>query len=74
MDFMYAFLFIVLVIQIGLFTLLNVPTPHGWKGKITNFIANSPKLKTLIRVQMSICIIAAIFYYDSYRTEKRFLA
>lgn len=53
------------------FLFLNIPTPKGWKGKIVKFLHSNEQVKAIIKAQMGICLLAALFLVDSYRQESK---
>jgi len=48
--------------------LLVVPSPRGFKGALTRLVTASPKFFYVIQALVVICIIAALFFFDSYKT------
>jgi hypothetical protein len=71
-QFIYPFFFWILVLQVLLFCFLNLPTPHGWKGAVSKFLTTNPKVRKLLKLHIWICLVALIFFYDSYTTEQKF--
>jgi tellurite resistance protein TehA-like permease len=58
-----AFFFLMLA-EVILFIFLNLPFPKSWKSVIFKTVTESPSLKTFLKVQLLLCILAGLFYYD----------
>jgi len=58
--------------EVVLFVFLNLPFPKHWKAAIFKRIASSPSLKTFLKIQLLLCVMAAIFYADLSKQERRF--
>lgn len=69
----YIIFFWILVLEVLLFMFLNMPTPRGWKSKIIKFLINNKSIKTIMKLHLGCCFVAALFFYDCYRTENMFL-
>jgi hypothetical protein len=64
----YAIFFWILVLEVLVFMFLNMPTPRGWKAKVIKFLIHNKTLKTIMKIHLGCCFIAALFFYDCYRT------
>ena len=72
MDIIYFIFFWILVVIVAFFLALTLPTPHGWKGKLTRFLTGSPKVKLIMQGLIVVCIIAGLFFVDCVRTENKY--
>ena len=54
------------------FLLLNIPTPKGWKGKLVKFLGSSELVKNIVKAQVGFCLLAGLFFVDSYLQESKF--
>jgi hypothetical protein len=70
----YTLFFFALVLEVALFLFLNVPTPRGWKAVVVKFLNTNPTVKTILRVQIGFCVIAALFLVNCQSQERRFMA
>jgi hypothetical protein len=66
---LYIVFFWVLVIEAGIFLLLNAPTPRGFKGKLLNFLSNNKIITYVMYLHLGFCIIALFFYFDLMNEE-----
>jgi hypothetical protein len=58
-----AFFFLMLA-EVALFLFLNLPFPKSWKSVIFKAVADSPSLRTFLKVQILLCLLAGLFYFD----------
>ena len=66
----YLFLFFIMVAEVAVFFLLNMPVPKVWKATIFGAVRNNPWLKNFLKVQLLLVILAGIFYMDLVKQEK----
>jgi energy-converting hydrogenase Eha subunit F len=62
----------VLVLEVIIFVFLSLPTPKGWKAKITNFLNNNKSIKNIMKVHLGLCLIAGLFLFDCYNQGSKF--
>jgi hypothetical protein len=70
-EFIYPVFFWILVIEVAIFSFLNLPSPKGWKGTVVKFINTNIYVKKFLKVHLWICLLALFFFYDSYTTEQK---
>jgi hypothetical protein len=70
-EFIYPVFFWILVIEVAIFSFLNLPSPKGWKGAVVKFINTNIYVKKFLKVHLWICLLALFFFYDSYTTEQK---
>ena len=63
-ELVYVIFFWFLLFEVALFLLLNMPTPHGIKGKIARFLTTNKTVWFLMKVHLAACILAAFFFFD----------
>jgi len=66
-DLVYSVFFMILLLEVGLFLFMNLPTPKGWKGKIVKFLNTNKSIKTIMKVHLGCCLLSAIFFMDCYK-------
>ena len=71
-ELIYTLFFYVLILEVLVFLLLNLPTPHGWKSVIIRFINTNKHVRTVMRAHLGLCLIAGFFLYDCYRQENKY--
>jgi hypothetical protein len=57
-----------------LFVFLNLPFPKHWKGGIFKRIYNSPSIRTFLKIQVLLCVMAAVFYADLSKQERKYVS
>jgi hypothetical protein len=72
-EFIYVIFFWLIVLQVGIFAFLNVPSPASWRATLIMFINTNKYIRVFLRYHLWLCIISAFFFYDSYGTERSFL-
>ena len=70
-EFIYPVFFWILVIEVAIFSFLNLHSPKGWKGAVVKFINTNIYVKKFLKVHLWICLLALFFFYDSYTTEQK---
>lgn len=70
-EFIYPVFFWILVIEVAIFSFLNLPSPKGWKGAVVKFVNTNIYVKKFLKVHLWICLLALFFFYDSYTTEQK---
>ena len=70
-EFIYPVFFFFFVIEVAIFSFLNLPSPKGWKGAVVKFINTNIYVKKFLKVHLWICLLALFFFYDSYTTEQK---
>ena len=70
----YSLFFFVLMAEVTFFLFLNVPTPRGWKAVVVKFLNTNPTVKTILRAQIGLCLIAALFLVNCQSQERRYMA
>ncbi len=71
-EMVYPVFFWILVFEVFVFCLLNMPTPRGWKGKMIYFLTNSKMIKSIVMCHLIIIFLAVFFYIDANSQEKHF--
>jgi hypothetical protein len=71
-EFIYPVFFWFLVVEVVLFSFLNLPSPKGWKGAVVNFLNTNIYVQKILKAHLWLCITALFFFYDCYTTEARF--
>lgn len=64
--------FLLMVAEVLLFLFLNLPFPKSWKSAIFRKVAESESLKTFLKVQLLLCILAGLFYMDMSSQEQNY--
>lgn len=67
-EFIYIIFFWFLILEVTVFVLLNIPTPHGFKGKIVRFLTTNKTVWMIMKIHLAACIIAAFFFFDLNQT------
>ncbi len=63
-ELIFGVFFILMLAEVGLFLFLNLPVPKRWKSAIFRAVAESHSLKTFLKVQLLLCLMAGLFYYE----------
>jgi len=71
-EVVYSGFFLLMTLEVILFVFLNLPFPKEWKAVIFKRIADSPSLKTFLKIQLLLCVMAAIFYTDLSKQERKY--
>jgi hypothetical protein len=66
-DLIYGAFFILMIAEMVLFLVLNLPFPKSFKKGIL-LLSESPMAKTFLKVQLVLCLLVIIFYVDLNRT------
>jgi hypothetical protein len=72
-EIVYLVFYYIMIFEVAIFLFLTLPIPKGWKAAIFSRISNSTFIKSLIKIQIIICLIAVVFYFDSNSTERKFV-
>lgn len=72
-EFIYVIFFWLIVLQVGIFAFLNIPSPGGWRATLIRLINTNKYIQVFLRYHLWLCIISGFFFYDSYGTERSFL-
>lgn len=72
MELLYLVLMFLIVGEVFIFILLNVPTPTGIKAKIARFLSNTRRIQLFVLFHLSFCIIAGLLWMDSNRMEEKY--
>ncbi len=72
MQFVYILFFWILVLEVILFSFLNLPSPRGWKGAVVKFLNTNKGIKKFLKVHFWLCIIALVFFFDAYSSEQKY--
>jgi hypothetical protein len=58
-----------MIAEVALFLFLNLPFPKEWKSGIFKAVYRSKSLNTFLKIQLLLCVLSGLFYYDMYVTE-----
>lgn len=72
-ELIFGVFFLLMVAEVALFLFLNLPVPKRWKSSIFKAVAESSSLKTFLKVQLLLCLLAGLFYYEMSVDERHFL-
>jgi hypothetical protein len=73
-EIIFGAFFVLMLCEVVLFLFLNLPFPKSWKSSIFRTVAENPSLKTFLKVQLLLCILAGLFYYEMSSQEKNYLS
>lgn len=68
-DLTYTILAFILLIKVVIFLLLSLPLPQKFKGKLVNLLIGSKFMKTLTWINIGLCILCVVFYFDLISSE-----
>lgn len=69
-EIIYVAFFGLMIAEVVLFLFLNLPIPKLWKSFIYKTVKDSQGIKTFLKVQILLCILAGLFYIDLGGQEK----
>ncbi len=72
-ELIFGVFFVLMMAEVVLFLFLNLPVPKHWKSLIFKAVASSPSLKTFLKVQVLLCLMAGLFYYEMSLEERTFV-
>ena len=72
LELVYILFFWILVIEVAIFSFLNLPSPRGWKGAVVKFLNTNPNIRKFLKIHLWLCIIALVFFFDSYTSEAKY--
>lgn len=71
-EVIFVAFFLLMLAEVLLFLFLNLPFPKSWKSAIFRKVAESESLKTFLKVQLLLCILAGLFYMDMSSQEHNY--
>ena len=63
-ELIFGVFFVLMIAEVSLFLFLNLPVPKRWKSAVFKMVANSASLKTFLKVQILLCVLAGLFYFE----------
>lgn len=63
-EFIFGAFFLLMIAEVALFLFLNLPFPKEWKSGIFKAVYRSKSLNTFLKIQLLLCVLAGLFYYD----------
>ena len=72
-EIVFRAFFYLMVGEVVIFVFLNLPFPKAWKAGIFRMVSESNYIKTFLKVQLLLCILAGVFYYDMAKQERHYI-
>lgn len=68
-DLTYTIFGCLLLFKVGVFLLLSIPFPQKVKAKLVKLLIGNKFMKTLTWINVGLCALAILFYFDLMSSE-----